>query len=309
MKRLIFASILLIAILTGCTSEREQSETERDEKINIYTSIYPLNFIVDEIGGDKVNAINVIPPGTDPHDFEPSLKLVADITEGADLFIYNGAGLEPWAERATENMEGNVIEAADFVELLSIDEEDDHAEEDEDDHGDKDPHIWLSLKNVDMIAKVVEQKLIEIDAVNEVYYSENYEKLSIKLMELDEKYKRELSERKSDTFLVSHSAFKYLAKEYSLNQLSVSGVSPNAEPSPRTLSDLIDISNREQLDYIFFETLASPRSVEMLSKEANLEPLLLHTIEGLTEENIEKDDDYISLMEENLENLKKELLD
>jgi zinc transport system substrate-binding protein len=313
MKKLIMVGLIAVTFLAGCGQRKEENSIGKKEKLEVYTSIYPINYIVTEIGGESVSVENVVPLGTDPHDFEPSMKTVGNI-RNSDLFIYNGAGLESWAESISNEIEPEkVIEAAKLVDLIDIEdshEEEDHDEEDPDDHehGDKDPHIWLSLNNMNKIAKVVESKLSELDPENKDLYKANYEKLEEKLLNLDERYREELKGRTSSTILVSHSAFKYLAKEYDIEQIAVAGISPSAEPSPRTLSKLIDIASEKKLKYIYFETLASPKSVEMLSEEANLEPLVLNTLEGLSEENIKNKDDYITLMEENLENLKKELL-
>lgn len=316
MKKLLLIIASIAMLMAGCSQSEDGEKSDINDKLRVYTSIYPINYIVTEIGGDSVSVENVVPLGTDPHDFEPSMKTVAKIGQ-SDLFIYNGAGLESWGDRIASEMEPEkAIEAAKYVKLIDMEDdhkdyehgEGDHDGDDDHDHGDKDPHIWLSLKNMDIIAKEVEKKLVELDPENRDQYRENYESLSEKLLSLDRRYREELKDRTSSTILVSHSAFGYLAKEYDIEQISVTGVSPNAEPSPRTLSNLIDIAAERELKYIYFETLASPKSVEMLSKEANLEPLVLNTVEGLTEENIENRDDYITIMEENLKNLKKELL-
>lgn len=318
MKKLILIMISIMTLLAGCDGSEKTEVSEEGKKLSVYTSIYPMNFLVSEIGGDMVAVKSVVPLGTDPHDYEPSMKTIADIGQ-ADLFVYNGAGLEPWAEKVSSELgDGKAIEASSYVKLIDINEsqedEEEHHDEHEDDHdedhghGSKDPHIWLSLSNMDTIANAVREKLSELDPENSEKYSENYEALSEKFSELDKRYRDGLESRTSNTIMVSHSAFGYLARDYEIEQISVTGVSPSAEPSPRTLSRLIDISKEKNLKHIYFETLASPKSAEMISKEAKLEPAVLNTIEGLTEENIARGDNYITLMEENLENIKKELL-
>lgn len=311
MKKLILIMISIMTLLAGCSSSDSRSAVEVGGKLTVYTSMYPMNFLVSEIGGDMVSLKSVVPQGTDPHDYEPSMKTIADI-EKADLFIYNGAGLEPWAEKVSLELgDGKAMEASSYVELIDMDESHEEEEDDYEDehgHGSKDPHIWLSIRNMDKIANEVREKLSALDPENSEKYRENYESLSAKFSELDKRYMDELKNRTSNTILVSHSAFGYLARDYEIEQLSVAGVSPSSEPSPRTLSRLIDASKEKNLKYIYFETLASPKSAEMISKEAELEPSVLNTVEGLTEENLARGDNYITLMEENLENIKKELL-
>lgn len=310
MRKLVLIMASAALLLSGC-SGTEEKEAIGEGELKVYTSIYPMDFVVSEVGGELVSVESIVPLGTDPHDYEPSMKTIADIGK-ADLFVYNGVGLETWAEKVSNELdEKKVIEAGSYVELLDMNgehEEEHHEDEEEHGHGDKDPHIWLSFENMDIIASEVQKKLSELDPENSEKYRQNYESLSKELEELDRRYREELEARTSSTILVSHSAFGYLADEYGIEQLSVTGVSPNSEPSPKTLSNLIDISKEKNLKYIYFETLASPKSVEMISEEANLEPAVLNPIGGLTEENIENDENYITLMEENLENLKKELL-
>ena len=199
-----------------------------------------------------------------------------------------------------------VINASDYVELLNI--EDDH-EHDDHDHGDKDPHIWLDPTNVDKIAKELTTQLKTLDTDNSKVYENNYLELSKNLKNLDDKYNEQLKNKKTNTILVSHMAFAYLAHRYDLEQIAVTGISPHSEPSPKSISKLIDITSEKDIKYIFFEVLSSPKSVEMIAQESDLEVLTLNPIGGITKEQFESGVDYVDLMEENLENLKKALVD
>lgn len=309
MKKAIVALCVLALSLAGCSTNANNSAKSTDEAFKIYTSIYPLNYIAEEIGKEKTVVENVIPVGSEPHDFEPSGKAVADIKE-SDLFIYNGAGLEEWGEKISEEMdEKRALEACDYVDLIEISESDDSsAEVDSHGHGNVDPHIWLSPGNMIKIASAVKDRISELDPANKDYYESNYRALEEKLKSLDEKYRSELKDRTSNTILVSHSAFGYLARDYGIEEISVTGVTPFSEPSPRTIASLIDVASERDLKYIYFEVLASPRSVSTIAEEAKLEALTLNPLGGLTQEDISNDEDYVGIMEKNLENIKKELL-
>ncbi len=312
MKRTIVLLLMTVFLLVGCSNDKLSNDIDdnsRTEKLKISASTYPMYYIASEIGKDIVDLDVLVPMGVDPHEYELSLKETKEL-EHTDLFLYNGQGLEHWGEKVSDNMKSKdreVINASEYVELLEIEENDEDVEPSS--HGDKDPHIWLNPINVDKIAKELSNKLKEMDEKNSEIYEKNYLELSDKLKTLDDRYNTELENRKQDTILVSHMAFAYLVDRYDLEQIAVTGISPQAEPSPKSISKLIDITQEKDLDYIFFEVLSSPKSVEMIAHEANLEVLELNPIGGITKEQFESGYDYIDIMEENLENLKKALVD
>ncbi|WP_408955891.1 metal ABC transporter substrate-binding protein [Natroniella sp. ANB-PHB2] len=175
-------------------------------------------------------------------------------------------------------------------------------------HGEYDPHIWLNPINMRLIAEQLVEKLSELNPENEEIYRANYNDFAQEIKELDQEYKEALANRKSDYILVSHSAFQYLAERYGLQELSVTGVSPHQEPSPGTLAQLTKDVNKYNLDYIFLEVLANPRTAEVLAEEADLEVLKLNPIEGLRPEDVEAGEDYFSIMRKNLITLRKALV-
>jgi len=304
------AAVLMIAILVllaGCSGiKQEETEKSQDpgveESINkpvVYTSFYPLYFAAAQIGKAKIDLHIVIPKGAEPHGYEPSAKQIAEI-ENADVFVYNGLGMEPWADKLVENLEQKntiIVKASKGIKLLKFQ------------NGEYDPHVWLNPMNMIKIASKIKDALSSIDKRNAQYYQKNFENLSSRLMELDEKYQRELKARKRNTILVSHAAFGYLCDRYSLQQIAVTGISPHSEPNPKTLAQLIQKVEEEGFDYIFMEVLASPRTAKLLAQEANLRILVLNPAAGLTKDQEESGMDYISIMEENLKNLKKALVD
>ena len=310
MKRLSLLILLITIILYGCSSE-VKNEIE-NEKLQVKASTYPMYYVANEIGKDSIDLDMVVPVGVDPHEYDLSLKEITEL-EKSDLFIYNGLNLESWGEKVAQNLLSknvDILRASDSVKALEIDE---HDGEEDDDHGhhhdSEDPHIWLDPLNMDKIAYDVKEEFIKLDSDNKETYEKNYKELSEKLKQLDSKYKETLSNKKQNTILVSHEAFGYLANRYDLEQIAVTGISPQSEPSPKALAKLIDISKEENIKYIFFEVLANPKSVEMLAKEANLKTLTLNPLGGITQEQFKNNYDYIKIMEENLINLKKALVE
>lgn len=296
MKKVFLVIIAIVLLLTSCTTGKKANNDEGEKPI-VYASFYPLYFLADEIGKDNIDLRIVIPNGTEPHDYEPSVKQLNDI-EKADIFIYNGAGLESWADKLLEAIidEKKIISASEEVELNKID-------------GVADPHIWLDPYNMDKIGKRIKEGFIALDSKNKEEYENNYKELSGKLRKLDNDYSTALKDKKKDKILVSHAAFGYMADRYKFDQIPVAGISPEQEPSPKTIANIIDLAKKNEIKYIFLETLASPKTVSVIAEEANLEILTLNPIAGLTEEEQKNGEDYISIMEKNIESLKKALVD
>lgn len=325
MKKQVIIVMMTMFLLMGCSNNNKNDIIENnndtnntedvnnnidEHKINVIASTYPMYYIAKEIGRDKINLDILVPIGVDPHEYEISLKQIKDL-ENTDLFLYNGSGLEHWGEKISKNLSEknkSIINASKYVDLLDVENDHSHESQSDHDHGDKDPHIWLDPMNLEKTAKVVCEQLKKLDKENSENYDANYLELSKKLKKLDNRYKTELKSKKQDTILVSHKAFAYLANRYGLKQIAVTGISPHSEPSPKSLSKLIDITKEKNIKYIFFEVLSSPKSVEMIASEADLEVLTLNPIGGITTDQFKSGIDYIDLMEENLENLKKALV-
>lgn len=295
MKRFIILLTLIVLMAVGCTSQKDSTYNEGGKKL-VYASFYPLYFLANEIGGDNIELRMVVPNGVDSHDYEPSIEQLKDI-ENAQLFIYNGANFESWSDKVVGNIidENKTINASELVHLLMVDNE-------------SDPHIWLDPENMLKIGEAIKEKLILIDEENKAEYENNFNALANRLKELDNRFSEELDQRNRNSIIVSHAAFNYMAERYGFKQIPVAGISPEQEPSPKTIAELIELAKKEEQKYIFLETLASPKTVQVIAEEANLQILTLNPIEGLTEEQIKKGEDYITIMEENLENLKKALV-
>jgi zinc transport system substrate-binding protein len=310
MKKLVSIMMVAVLIMGLAACSRTTEKPAEQSGLTIYTSFYPMQFLASRIAGDKAQVISLVPAGVEPHDWEPKPKTLAGLQE-SDMLIYNGAGMEAWLEDFLPSLQKagvKTVNTSTGLELIPFDEKNE-----EEDHGGEDlaydPHVWVSPAKYKQQAQSVLNALIEVDGANQEYYNSNYNMLAEELDKLDGDYRQAVAGFKSKVFIVSHSAFEYLAKDYGLTQLPIRGVTPQAEPSPAKLAELVQICRENNIKYIFFESLVSPKLSETLANEVGAETLVLNDGQGITEDQIKQGRNYITIMYENLENLKKALSD
>ncbi|MBM7689898.1 zinc ABC transporter substrate-binding protein [Enterococcus ureilyticus] len=299
----------VIFTLTACGQTKETDKAKKNGTINVVTTFYPMYDFAKNVVGDAGEVQLLIPAGTEPHDYEPSAKDIAKITD-ADVFVYNSHELETWVKDVLENVDEKkvaVVEAAGSIDLMEgaahEDEEDDH---DGHDHSHElDPHVWLdpvlAKKEVEAIRDVLVEKYPE----QKETFEKNTTAYLEKLQELDTEYKEAFAKAKNKTFVTQHAAFGYLAKQYGLTQESIAGISPDQEPSPSRLAELKKYIEEHNVSVIYFETTASSKVAETLARETGVELAVLNTLESVTQKEQDQGEDYISVMKTNLEALKK----
>lgn len=313
-KRMIVcaAVFFLMAVLSaGCgLNTTGESPGHTEEKIRVYASIYPVYDFAKNIGVDKIDLMQMTPAGAEPHDWEPSAKLMAEM-EKADVFIYNGAGMEPWAEKLTGSINNDrliVVNASEGIDLLDAEgHEEGHEGEDNHEHSQYDPHVWLDPVNAIKQVGNIKDALKRADEKNKDFYEENYIDFVKRLEALDKKYKDELNQYTYREIVVAHAAFGYLFKRYGLKQVAVRGVNPQEEPGAAKMVEITNLIKEKKIKYIFFETLTNPKLSEVLARESGTKTAVLNPIGGLTEEEIKSGKDYISIMGDNLNALLLEL--
>ena len=324
--RLMFVLALgAMLVLSACG--RSTTGTIVEDKVNVVTTFYPIYEFTSEIGGEDANVINLLPTGVEPHDWTPRGQDIVN-TSKAQLFFYNGAGLEGWVPDFLKGLDSETkvkaVEISKGIDLITTAEDDGHdhggAAEDEHSHeGEEhaeeehaeeaadakhiDPHTWVSPKSALIMAGNIRDSLIEADPAHKAGYEERYEALIGKLKQLDEDFTTKLSAVPNKEIVVSHQAFGYLARDYGLDQHAIMGLSPDAEPRAQDMLNLAKLVKEENIRYIFFEELVSDKLAKTLAGEAGVETLVLNPVEGLTKEQAEKGDDYFSLMQKNLQNL------
>jgi zinc transport system substrate-binding protein len=295
--RLAIGLLAVALMLSGCGSTSSSAE----EGTSVVASFYPLAEAASRVGGDLVSVQNLTPPGVEPHDLELAPDDIEAIAN-ADVIVYLGGGFQPAVEDALAEAEHAVtVDALDAVATNA-------APASEADEGlTVDPHVWLDPARYEEIVRSVSAALSEADPANEATYAANAEAYIGQIAALDEEFRVGLSDCERITIVTSHEAFGYLADAYGLTQVGILGLSPEAEPDPRRLAELRDLVQREGVTTIFAEELVSPKVAETLASEAGVQVAVLNPIESLTDAQERAGEDYLSLMRENLDTLRRAL--
>jgi zinc transport system substrate-binding protein len=307
MRRIMMATLAAAVLLTGCSDDGTASD---GEQVTVVASFYPLAFIAEAVGGDDVAVTDLTPAGAEPHDLELTPDQVDEILD-ADVAVVMGNGFQPAVEETAEDRDGETLLV---LGALPIDAEGKVVEE-EGGEGEPpaeedvlDPHVWLDPLLMSEMTVAVTDALIEADPDHADTYERRARELERRLYVLHAEFEGGLSDCERDTIVTAHDAFGYLADRYALAQEPIAGISPDEEPSPERLAELSDLAEDLGVTTIFTESLVSPEIAETLAREAGgLETAVLNPLEGLTEEEIAAGDDYVSVMEANLEELRAAL--
>ena len=281
MKNIFLIIIILFSIITITCNNNDNKNTSG--KLQIYTSVYPIYDFTKKIGGEKITVYNMTKAGAEPHDFEITSKDMANLSK-ADLFIYNGGGMEHWVDAVKD-----VLQNIKYIDSSSNINNQDNL----------DPHFWLSPKNAKIQMENIKNGLIEIDSESKDYYQSNYNLYANRLDELDNKIKIYLSNIKNRNLVLTHPAFGHFCKEYSLNQIAIA----RDEADPKAMAEIITFIKNNDIKAIFYEEFSSSKLVDSIAKETQIKILALNPIESLSEKNIEAGEDYFSIMEKNLNSL------
>lgn len=409
-------------IVIGCSSQNEDTFSPEQLKsdLTIYTTVYPLQYVVEEIGGYTVTAHSVYPPGADGHTYEPTSKEMTEFAK-SDAFIYIGEGMEGFAESMADALglqDVELIEIGKHEELFQKEghshgehnhdhdghdyhheghdhsqEEDEHGHQEGainiegladhyhtgdtiqltakhsegsehdhwhwftldpnseeweevdgqldsnyegkatipdqqikailynddheivakseaktitiDDHTEHDPHIWTDPLRVVKVAEIVKEELIALNPSEEALYNDNFDILKNKLTELDERFKNLLDKKENKYIIVPHAAFGYWEERYGVKQITISGFSSSDEPSQKELTEVMKSAKKYDVEYILYEQNSDSRLSKVIQEQIGAEALTIHNLEVRTEEDIENNKDYISLMDSNLDILDK----
>lgn len=248
----------------------------------VVASFYPLAYAAEEVGDGGVDVQNLTPAGAEPHDIEISPQDVAAIRE-ADLVLLLGRGFQPQLEDAA----GSGKKVLHLLDTPGLDL-----------HPDGDPHVWLDPLRYAKIVGRIGQALDRPDAAA---------RLQARLRDLDGEYRTGLAHCERREIVTSHEAFGYLAERYGLEQIAITGLSPEVEPEPAKLQHVVELVRKRGVTTIYFETLVSPRIAETVARETGAKTAVLNPIEGLTRNEISQGEDYFSLMRKNLRTLREGL--
>jgi zinc transport system substrate-binding protein len=310
MRRLYMAALTLLAAALLCTACHRQEKDVASGKLRIVTTLFPLYDFAKHIGGDKVEVRLLLPPGTEPHSFEPKPDDIVRVNR-ADLFIYTNRYMEPWAAQIVSGLDKGkplVIDASRGVALLKATGFEPHSHEGEGHaHGEggMDPHIWLDFDNARIMVDNILAGLVAGDPTNRAYYEANAAAYKAQLADLDQRYRSGLSLCAKRVFLHGgHFAFGYLALRYGLRYQSAYAVNADAEPTPARLADLIKQMRANGLQIVYTEELLNPRVAETIARETGATLLMLHGAHNISKEDFDRGVTFTALMEQNLKNLR-----
>lgn len=324
-KKLLSVAAAGTLFLGGCATNGESNTTnESSDQLTVFASTFALKSIAEDIGGDRVRVEMVIPPGADPHTYEPTSKQMTQIAE-ADLFLTIGHDLEPYVESMEKSLASeNVafIKTAENVDLLSAEDtvhvhdedehghdEDEHGHDEEPDdghnHGQYDPHVWLDPMNAVSMAEVVEASFAEQAPDYKDEFADRLSAFKEEANTLDAELQAAVEAGSKSELLVTHAAYGYLAERYGFEQLPIAGLTPSEEPSQQALKRVIEEAKLHDLRYIAFEDTVTPKVAEVVKNEIGAEAVTIYNLESVTKEQM--DQGYFDLMRENVKALETAL--
>jgi zinc transport system substrate-binding protein len=280
----------------------QNSDAAQNAKIKIVVSIFPLMEFAGAVAGERGEASLLLPPGAGVHTWQPRASDIRRLSS-ADLFIYVGAGLEPWIPDLLRSISSKKLKILAVAEFLPLEQKNEAAK------GAIDPHVWLDFELDQIIVNRTAETLSEIDSSHASYYRLAAAEYGEKLKKLDEHFSTGLSQcRQKAILLGGHAAFGYLARRYNLQERSLYGLSPDAEPSPSRFMETIQWARKQNVKAVYMEANSSAKMARVLAKEIQAELLVLHSGENLSKKEWASGLTFFDIMEENLKNLKKGLI-
>lgn len=311
----IYLLLALILLLAACgepsiDNEADETPTDSETRLDVYTTVYPLTYFTERIGGDKVNVQSVYPAGSNEHNFEPTQQDMIAIAE-ADMLFYVGLGLEGFIDSAKKTLKSENVEFISTADSISDEEllaaksgeaHEEHGEESHEghDHGETDPHVWISPVLSQSLAESIKNALVKANPENAEIFESNFAELIVELEQLDLDFAKMAEQAETKTFFVSHSAFGYIADPYELEQVAVAGLNSQDEPSQKELTKIVDLAREKNIQHIIFEQNVSSNLTEVIQKEVGAEAVEMSNLGVLTQENIDNEETYFTLMEKNL---------
>jgi zinc transport system substrate-binding protein len=275
--RSIIILVCLVVLISSCGGSSHSSGKKR-----VDAAFYPLAFAAQRLGGNRVDVVNLTPAGAEPHDLEVTPSTVREL-RGADLVLLLGHGFQPQLEKAAGG--GSSV-------LLLLDTPGLRL------HPNGDPHVWLDPIRFSLIVKRIGRAL---------HANGPARRLVAQLRALDHEYRQGLAHCARREIVTSHEAFAYLGERYGLRQVAITGLSPEAEPSPRDLQQVVSLVRSTHATTIFFETLVSPRIAQTVARETGAKTAVLNPIEGLQPDEAKAGENYFTVMRSNLAHLRTAL--
>jgi zinc transport system substrate-binding protein len=301
-KKVFIAAILLAAAVGIILMQQRGPTPAPGKELRVAASTFALYDAARKVAGDRAEVYMVVPFGVDIHSFEPSPKTMARIQQST-LFLYSGAGLEPWTKSFARSE--NALDMSRFAFLRSMEEHDDEDDGHEEHHHHEgvDPHYWLDIGNMITLVNKISEVLAKERPEDAGRFRQNAQRYVRELEALDGEYKERLKNCRQDTIVVNHNAFGYLAERYGFHVEALSGLSPDAMPSAKTMAALIGIVKERKIKTVFFESFVSDRLVKNLADESGTGVDVLQPLANISADEAESGTGYIEIMRQNLQKL------
>ena len=323
----IFIFFISILIFTSCSTKNTNS---KKEGIKVVTTIFPIYDFTSAIANDKVDLSMLIKPGVEIHSYNPTPADIIAI-ENADLFIYIGGEGEKWVEKILDSIDTNnkrIIKLIDNVVALNEEivegmQEDDHSHEEEHHHHEEeshsheerhhhdvyDEHIWTSPKNAILMVNTINKSLCDIDPSNSEFYKDNATAYNNEIVNIDIELREVIDNAKRKKIVFGDRfPFRYLAYDYDLEyRAPFSGCSSELDIAPKTVTYLLDYIKSNNIPYIYYIELSNEKIANLLSEQTGAKKLKLHSVQNVSREEFKSGANYISIMKENIESLRKGL--
>lgn len=268
MKRLLLCLLVLMPLICCCSSQNETAQGQ----IKIAATIAPQEELIKSVGGDRVQITVMVPPGAEPHTFEPTPQQVRQLAD-ADIYVKNGAGLEFWLDKLLSvNKEMTILDSSQGIDLIG------------EGGAEVDPHTWLSLRNAAIQVRNICAGLIELDPDNAGNYIRNRDDYLQRLTMLDAELNQTFASKNKKIFIVHHPAWTYFARDYGLEQVPL--MENETEPGPRYLARVIDLGRANNISTIFAEPEFNLKAAEVIAKEMNAQVVIIDPLAGDYLENM-----------------------
>ena len=301
MKKTAFFSliVLIIIIIFAALIVIGKNKSETPNNINITSTVFPYYSLVNDLCAENTNNLMLLKPGTESHTFEPTTQDIISI-KNSDIFIYTGGESDKWVETilsAINTDKIKIIRLMDYIDPI-INEQHDHITYDE--------HIWTSPKNAKKIVQIISDALCEVSPKQEGLFKNNLNNILTELDELDKQFERTINLSNKTVIFADRFPFSYFAKDYGLNYISAfSSCAEESEPTVQAMKNIINTINQQNIKCIFYIEFSNQKIADTITKETGTSKFLFHSCHNVTYEDFENNVSYISLMKNNLKNLKE----
>jgi zinc transport system substrate-binding protein len=285
---------------SGCGQAAPSGAEADADQLTIVAAAYPFQFVAERVTGQHGHVTSLTQPGSEPHDLELTPRQTASVLD-ADLVVYERTFQPAVDEAVAQSQRDNALDTTTVVPLQDLGTEHDHGHSESGEHAGEselDPHVWLDPAHLVTLGNAVAERLAALDPGRAVDYTANAQALETELTTLGEEFTRGLASCVRTEFITSHAAFGYLAERYGLTQISIGGLSPDAEPSPARIAEVQTEAREHGITTIFYETLVSPDVATAIAGDLGLRTDVLDPVEGITADS--RGTDYPSVMRSNL---------